>query len=342
MKNNKPKLLIIIIGVVFIIIGIILHFLVFKDKSVYYKITYDDNSAPGSQSIIEVYNDRIDISTTHYCSAKNCSPTKENKTLKYNKEIMDKLIKYLKNNYKKNDIKVNREDLMNDGINPIEYLMLGEKWLELSLEDYEYLIEYHENNTYGYYIYFKDDNSIVVKKAKINDKYDIVNIDTYNLDFKKEKIKLLYKYVENESKTNKTKYIIKSSILLKNETNIFKSIVEKDEKYLTEEEELVYIISYSGVNCPTPILYLYNDNTYEYYYTFATGYQKPTPKIGNYNYDINKIIKNIDKYKEDPSGIYNINELNGKTYKTYSTNAELKEFLNSIDVKLEECTEQQN
>lgn len=50
-------------------------------------------------------------------------------------------------------------------------------------------------------------------------------------------------------------------------------------------------------------------------------------KTGIYNYDVKKIIDNIDKYKDDNHGSYSIIDENGNKYITYSTNNELKELL---------------
>lgn len=110
---------------------------------------------------------------------------------------------------------------------------------------------------------------------------------------------------------------------------------------IEDEAKLSYTISYNGINCPTPTLYLYSDNTYEYYYTFGTDNEKLIPKTGTYNYDIKKIINNIDKYEENSFGPYSIKEENGKNYTTYNTNAELQELLSSLDITLEKCLEQQ-
>ena len=120
--------------------------------------------------------------------------------------------------------------------------------------------------------------------------------------------------------------------------------IENNESYLNNienEVKLAYTISYSGMNCPTPTLYLYNDNTYKYYYTFSTDNEKLISKTGTYNYDIKKIINNIDKYEENNFGTYSIKEENGKNYTTYNTNTELQELLTSLDITLEKCLKSQ-
>ncbi len=88
---------------------------------------------------------------------------------------------------------------------------------------------------------------------------------------------------------------------------------EQQQKENDESKKLSYTISYNGINCLTPTLYLYNDNTYKYYYTFSTDNKKIVPKTGTYNYDITKIINSIEKYEENSFEPYLTKEENEKT-----------------------------
>lgn len=65
-------------------------------------------------------------------------------------------------------------------------------------------------------------------------------------------------------------------------------------------------------------------------------------KSGIYNYDIKKIIDNIDKYKDDNHGSYSIIDENGNEYITYSTNIELEELLSSLNITLKTCLASNN
>jgi len=121
---------------------------------------------------------------------------------------------------------------------------------------------------------------------------------------------------------------------------IYKILIEvsnKDNNKNNNEAKLIYTITYNGIDCPTPTLYLYSDNTYEYYYTYTTENKKLTPKTGTYNYDIKNLIENINNYEQDYAGAYKIKDANETEYTTYSSNKELKELLKSIDVKLGTC-----
>lgn len=114
-------------------------------------------------------------------------------------------------------------------------------------------------------------------------------------------------------------------------------IVNKADK----EKIIEFTITYKGINCPTPTLYLYSDNTYEYYYTFTSEGNELIPKTGKYNYDITKIIKNVDKYEENDFGEYYIKDKQGKEYVILNTNIHLQELLNSLDITLDTCLVQQ-
>lgn len=349
-KRKNPLLIIAIVIVAFIGIGIILS-TIFNfntpqlSTNVFYNITYYDDLTPGSKYEISVQDNGVEITKTSFCSYVNCSPKTEKEIFNYSKENIEKLKTFINNNFSNNYyIELNDNELTERQKEVIQGLLLGEYFFETNVEEYKYKIEYSKNDSLTYDIYFKNDNSILVKKLKINSDYDIVSVNTYSLNFSQKNKNILFDYVEKEVKKENNNIIYKYSTLQKDEINIFNSITENNEAYLNNIEskaKLTYTISYNGINCPTPTLYLYSDNTYEYYYTFDTDNEKLIPKTGTYNYDITKIINNIDKYEENSFGPYSIKEENGKNYTTYNTNTELQELLTSIDITLEKCLEQQ-
>ena len=349
-KRKNPLLIIAIVIVAFIGIGIILS-TIFNfntpqlSTNVFYNITYYDDLTPGSKYEISVQDNGVEITKTSFCSYVNCSPKTEKEIFNYSKENIEKLKTFINNNFSNNYyIELNDNELTERQKEVIQGLLLGEYFFETNVEEYKYKIEYSKNDSLTYDIYFKNDNSILVKKLKINSDYDIVSVNTYSLNFSQKNKNILFDYVEKEVKKENNNIIYKYSTLQKDEINIFNSITENNEAYLNNIEskaKLTYTISYNGINCPTPTLYLYSDNTYEYYYTFDTDNEKLIPKTGTYNYDITKIINNIDKYEENSFGPYSIKEENGKNYTTYNTHPELQELLTSIDITLEKCLEQQ-
>lgn len=349
-KKRNPFLIIAIVIFSFIGIGIIIS-TIFNfnttplSTNVFYNITYYDELIPGSKYEISVQDNGVEITKTSFCSAVDCSPKTEKEMFNYSKENIEKLKTFINNNFSNNYyIELNDTELTERQKEVIQGLLFGEYFFETNVEEYKYKIEYSKNGNLTYDIYFKNDNSILVKKLKINSDYDIVSVDTYSLNFSQKNKNILFDYVEKEVKKENSSIIYKYSTLQKDEINIFNSITENNEIYLNnieDEAKLTYTISYNGINCQTPILYLYSDNTYEYYYTFGTDNEKLIPKTGTYNYDITKIINNIDKYEENSFGPYSIKEENGKNYTTYNTNTELQELLTSLGVTLEKCLEQQ-
>ena len=365
MNKNKKKQIIIIVTVValVILIGIIIVYFALNktekkstnhnkesDKKEIeptsppsYIITYNDDALAGMNSKISIYDNKIEIVTTNPCFEKDCKADVENKSYKCSKETINKLKDYLDKNYKEKNITINKSSIKGDGYKVIPSILMGEYWLEIALEEHKYLIEYSETDNRTYFIIFKEDGSIMVKKATINDNYDITRLESYMLYFTKEKLDILNNYVKKIANYKKTNYITRNATLTKDEINIYKSIVENNEKYLDENDiKLLYTIFYNGLNCQTPTLYLYNDNTFEYYYTYDTGNTKLKPVEGSYGADINNIIKNINKYKSNGDGQYVIMDSKGKYYTTYNNNIELNDFLNSLGVVLEKCIEKQH
>ena len=103
------------------------------------------------------------------------------------------------------------------------------------------------------------------------------------------------------------------------------------------ENKLSYEISYNGINCPTPYVIFYNDGTYKYYKYYGTEIGGLKPQKGKYEFDMNKLIKNVNNYEPDQAGPYTINVSDGKSYTTYSTNKELRELLDKNGIILEKC-----
>lgn len=359
--KKKKIVIIILFGILGLILlgigGVIIHNKEEQAKGpIIYRVKYYDDYIPGSESEINVYENSVEIIKIYHCSSIECiedssnSPKPEKKTYHYSQENMDKLKKLMADNnfvFEEGGIaEIHRGDTKYTEYqkNAIESILFGEYFFEINVETYKYKMEYDKNDELSYIAYFKDDNSILVKKLKYNDDYKIVKVETYSLNFSEENLKILKDYIENEVKIEDSNIIYKHATLKEYELNIIKSIVENKEGYLKDIQDLpklMYTITYEGIKCDTPTLYLYSNNTYEYYYTYAIGNKKLIPKTGTYNYDMTKIINNIDNYEQDLSGVYIITDNNGNNYETYRTNIELQEFLKSLNVTLEKCLEAQ-
>ena len=116
----------------------------------------------------------------------------------------------------------------------------GESNFEINVEEYKYKIEYHENDNLDYFIYFKDDNSILVKKV-LNNK-----ITTYKVNFSEENMNRLNNYIEKmiepepdfpilwrySRKCNISDELFKRYGVSEEEMYIINSIIENNESIL--------------------------------------------------------------------------------------------------------------
>ncbi len=346
---NGKIITIIVIAAILGILGITLYGYFNKlnpilDDNFSFVITYHDNYIPGSKSEIKVADRKIIIKTTNFCSALDCEPSTKEETFMYSEENYTKLKKFLTENFQ-NGAEVSQINLDKHTREIVEGITYGEYFFEANVEEYRYLIKYDLNDKTTYGIYFKEDGSVLIKKLYINDDYDITKIDTYPLSFSQKSIDILTEYAIKETDKAGDNAIYKYSTLLKNEQLIFKSIVENKESYLAEYGKvprLEFTITYDGINCPTPVLYLYSDNTYEYYYTFTSEDKPLTPKTGKYKVDMNQLIANLDNYENEANySIYTIETEDGTFYSTPSSNKEINDLLTSINVTLTMCTVQE-
>ena len=104
-------------------------------------------------------------------------------------------------------------------------------------------------------------------------------------------------------------------------------------------KNLLYEIYYNGLDCLTPTLKLYDNNTYELYDTFEVEDKNLKPKVGNFNYDVSLIVENIDKYEINENDFYIIKDNQSNIYKAFSNNKDLINLLDEIDVNLVTCLE---
>lgn len=316
-----------------------------KKSKLLYNIVYHDDAVPGSMHDIDVYNDKIVIQSTSYCSAKDCeAKVGDKEDLKYKQENVDKFIKFIETHYNKTKIKLSESELSDREIEVFSGLFIHENLFEIAIEDYEYRLEYSDSQDLGYMIYLKENKDILVFKCSINENYAITKIEKYNIDFSSDNMKILRDYIISLMK-NGEKIASVGGTLRKDEEPLVNSMIKNDESLLKDVNKvsLSYVVSYSGINCLTPKLYLYSDNTYEYYYTFGTIDEKVIPKTGTYNANIENIINNSPK-ADTTNGIYYTisDKKNNNSYIIDVTNKELNNLLRTLNVSLAKCLEQQN
>ena len=291
MKKKKinyilfSSILIILLITMFIISYLLNNANLQKNNIIYQLTYYKDNFEPGSKYDITVYEDKVEISETDFCSAIDCEETKyEKRILNYSKENINKLQEFIKKNLNL-DSNIDASNLNEYQNNVIRGLINGEYFFETAVEEYQYKLIYSKSKSEEYNFYFKDDNSIIAKKLTINEDYEIEKIDTYRIEFKEENINQWRRKsaacgLSLESNGN---IIYENPTSNKDEENIFNSLIKNNESYIdniNKGKELLYELTYNGINCCTPILRLYSDNSYEYYYAYSIDNISLIPKTG--------------------------------------------------------------
>lgn len=311
-----------------------------EKKSYKYEIVYYDESIPGSKSNIVINNNKITITTTYYCSAVDCKSSTETNEYNYTDDNLEKLVNFIKNNFEiiDNKVEIHENELDENQQQVMIALLISQDLFDIMNEEYKYKIEYLSDNNTFYYVFFKEDNSIIVKKMKMNDSYSIESLDTYKLNFNKSNIDILFNYVENELKNKDTNVTHKNTYLRKDETPIFNSIMENKESYLNNYNiKLNYTIKANKSNCAISYLYLYNDNTYEYFYSKDDLNNSLTPLKGYYNSDIKSILEEELNSKIISDNYYLVTDQDKKTYIINSNNIKFSEFLKNINVDFNIC-----
>ncbi len=110
--------------------------------------------------------------------------------------------------------------------------------------------------------------------------------------------------------------------------------IYKDKENKKVDNNLLYSIKKSNLNCEQVILNIFKDNTYEYIYEYDEFNNKYSKLKGTFNYQIDDIIQN----NEESSNInYLVTDNLGNTYKIDESNIYLQEFLEEININLDNC-----
>lgn len=308
------------------------------EPKIKYTITYEQDYEPGSSTTYYLYDDgSIKYFNTNYCSALDCdSNSSKIKSLKFDKKNEKLTYNFLKSLIKKgNEVYIYKSQIKEEKLENILYYISEEmeELIALELSDYEYKLEIIKEQ--NYHMVYLDDNKIYVANLKYHN-FLFKKINTHSLNFKNNKIVINYIKEQFNSSEN-FKYIYYDNISYK-EKIILDSIIKNDEKLLEDIDnvkDLLFILNYNGVNCLTPTLNIYNDNTYEYNYTYSFSGNKTTPKTGSYDYDINKLLKNSDyeSLKQKPEGFFIIKNKKD-IYYLETSDKELNEFLESANLSI--------
>lgn len=161
-----------------------------------------------------------------------------------------------------------------------------------------------------------------------------LNMD-YNLDFSKDNMEKVYQLFDRLGKKDK-EVTISNSSLTTDEKKVMHAIVTNDESYFKKEVEgnLLFTIRYNNLNCPTVILNVNKDKTYN----LITGASNDniSSTNGTYDYNVTDII-NSDDISFNAVYNYQITLADGTVEYIKDDNSKLKEFLTKINVNLETC-----
>ena len=279
-----------------------------------------------SDNVLKIYADKISLNDND---------------LNYSQDNVQKLIKYLDDNFEV------KEDTLNIDYNNLDnkqFIILYsafnnfEAQFEVAVEDYKYCL-YLAYNDDNYIIYLKDNDEILVKKVKTkSNNYAVSKVeDSYVINFSEVSNTMVINYLKNLFINNNATQLYKNFVR-KDEKKYIDSLVNNSEDYLLSNEvKLMDTIKYVGINCVTPIVYLYDDNSYEYYTTCGSSNTYIKPTEGTYNYIIDNLfieagdVSNLNEY-------YIINDyINNETYYIDSSAYYINELLNQMGINLATC-----
>ena len=154
------------------------------------------------------------------------------------------------------------------------------------------------------------------------------------IDFSNEKMVILNNFIKEVFKNKKANHIqIFDKDLSNEQMRILKSIIYNDDKYLqaSENKELYFSLQSFMIKCPTILLKVYKDNTYEY----ING---EDVTIERYDYDVSEIIDAYSNYDGDNNRLlYQLMLNDGRIINIYENKQELSKFLSLYNINLNVC-----
>ena len=288
-----------------------------RDTSKGYKITYNKASEQELSYVISVKKNKLSID----CKGPDCSEN-TNKEITYSDDNINKLNEFIKNNFKDDtSIKLNEEDLETKQIEILNSIVNDEKSFELAIMDCELSSTYTIKKNEMYKVCLRKDNSILVKKVLTSSIIDIV--DSYTLDFKEENKEIIRNFIERGN----------YNYGLSDIENIYQSIINKDESYLSKvssKAKVMYTIADVSQDCSTPVLYIYEDKSYE---LIDNESIKGSGKI---NYDLTEFSESVSVFDENSDNTYLIRHGN-EVYRVNSANEQMNMLLNNLNINLKSC-----
>ena len=351
MKKKNLIMLILIIAVIISVLSVTLCVItltnkdqeenIIQDETNYqYKLTYSKDYIPGSQIEYFLYeNGNIKIKTTSFCSTLNCTPKEgELEELSFSKKNLKLTYDYLKellNDEKEitiTDSEIEEDDKKKNILWYIEEKR--EELIPLEISNYEYKLELSKGN--NYHLIYLEKNTIKIANLFYKN-YDLYKTTTNIINFNKTNTKLLIEFIKKQFEDNETFNNIYYGSYPYKEKIMLDSIIENKESLLDNIDEIknyLYTMKYEGMNCLTPSMSIYDDNSYEFYNTYTTDGSLPKPKLGTYNYDLTRLTK-ITNYKDlndDPAGFFVLTNKDKVSYYLNINDPDLQAFLSTTNL----------
>ncbi len=207
------------------------------------------------------------------------------------------------------------------------------------VEEKEYQISYQEENS-QYEIFKKGDSVTVKVEEQVVCIQAPCNPITYQhaIRFEKNKKEVLSFLEDLFSKTTDTHITITTNQLDDAQQRILEAIIYNDETYLEEpKKELYFTLQSARIDCPTVLLKVYRDNTYEYIYG-STRDGNLVSKEGTYAYPVSSFLE--DSRNEEPNeiGPYRLTFASGEEKYLYDNTSDIQKFLEKIQIQLDTCS----
>lgn len=158
----------------------------------------------------------------------------------------------------------------------------------------------------------------------------------HTLTFSEEKEKMVREWIEDMfSKETGNTITLDEKMVSEEDVQILNAIVLNEETLLEKKEkELLFSVSLNALNCPTVVLKLYDNHTYEYVYGIDENTLKEIFLTGKYTYPLERLFSSQESL--DTTISYQIVFPTGQMTLLYN-NPDWETFLGEIQKDLNQC-----
>ena len=298
------------------------------DNSFRYKISYFDGYEPGSKYDIYVYdNYDIIVDATHFSSIPGVDNKNVITKLVFKDYEKEELISYFDNLFENDDDNYIRLGIItDDDLNNINKIVNYKKKSLIDLEKYDfskkfdYKLSY--NLVYNYDIYKLED---IVKVKKIDSKDN--KVDEYIVNFSEVSMnKIDSMFIQLFMNTGLKE--LEVSDVNDEQRKILDAIINNEEIFM----DYVFKITDISCNCIPNTAY-FDYDSYVVRNAIITG-EDDVISRGKFNYDINKILNNLDEFKENEDYMnYKITLYNDEEYIVSHSDLRMIGLLKGLDIK---------